>query len=560
MKRNYDLKSIHYKEISDFESLAEAKKTEGRIKLSLYNAIKRDFDLNNPALTYRSAIISYKELLQNIDVYARKLYKLGVRKDTKVCLICPNCPQTVYLIYALNKIGAISLILFPTTTEYEALQKIDEVECEYFFTTDIFVRKYPNVQAKLYTYLISMFDYLNKVEKAYLLAIYNKDIQLLDKNILLNNIEDDTSIDFEINNDCMKPSFYLGSGGTTGKSKIIVLNDKGINTVSNYCAYILRKRQKDLINTSMMALIPFFHGYGLTMGLHAPLYNGACSALFVKFDVNAVITAIKKNRINYMISVPYMIRKILENRRFYSKGLKYLTHVFIGASHPEYSLLKTFDEAMTKYNSSGEILEGYGLTEVSTVNVVSRKGEKKYLSVGKPLPFVKAKIATKDNYFVTENNVIGELCLNSETIMLNYYNEELNNDIYIVDSDGRKYLKTGDLAYIDEDGFIYIVGRIKNIIKISGYTIFPEDICKVACQNFLVKDAAVKVFSDGTHKQIYLYLEVERKHQTEDLVLDVQNALKEKLIKYAQPYKIVVVDNLPRNNAGKIDYLKLERE
>lgn len=559
MIRNKNNISINFKEISDEECLKEINNEKDRVNRSLFNSLPKDVNFQAPAIVFKEKIFSYQQLYENIDLMARKLYTLGFKFDSKVILILPNSPQTIYTIYALNKIGCQQFINFLETTTYELEEVIKKTKPDYIITDITRVDLCSYFQGKIPIYITNSLNDYSKKEK--LEIIDQKGPNFISK--IHSSIYIDNAAPYPghiiVNDDCEKDSIFLGSGGTTGSPKTIVLNDRAINLVASYSSYILRKRKVDIINTSMMTLLPFFHAFGFAIGLHAPLFNRATISLFINFDTDEIIKKIKLNWVNYAVVVPYIVKELMNNPRFKTKDIRYLTHVFIGGNRTEFNIMSEFDRIMKQYSSNGKILEGYGMTETVAINSVNRANEQKYLSVGKPLPFTKIKIFDKNEKEITEKNYTGEIYIHTESFMKGYLEEVTDNYIY-TDENGDRYLKTGDNGYFDDDGYLYLVGRIKDIYKIAGINIYPQQIITVAKSFNEVKDAVTKLFRDGLDKKIYLYIEVEAHINKERIAEDIKIKLANTLNKYYQPYKIVVKNKFERNLIGKINVQNLTRE
>lgn len=522
---------------------------------TLYQSINQNYDFKGTALTFKGKKISYSNLMDNVDIFASKLYNYGIRKDMVVTLVSPNIPETIYSLYALNKIGAIVLVVHPLIPAKTLKSAMDGTGSKIVIVPDIRASFYQEeLKDKDMLLLTPKYDLKFPIGALYP-TVYHKVLKNIDKTKYINRLPL-SPIKFPINEDDKKASIYLRSGGTTGDSKTIVLNDYAINRIAYQCFDILEFNPRQAENKKMLAVLPIFHGFGLAMGVHAPLVNRITSALMLSFDPKLVSKMIRKNELSFIILIPYMARKLLALKGFKGKGLKNLSHAFIGGDKVDLKIFEEFDNRMKENGSSCILMEGYGLTEVVTVNTVNTLKKRKVGSVGLPLEGVKIRITDQDGKVLGPNEN-GNIELNSDMLMLGYLNdEETTKKVVIQDEDGLKWLRTGDIGMLDSDGYLFFKQRQKEVFKIAGMNVFPNDIESRALKFQDVKEAAAIFFEKTSHSYVTLFLE----SQTEDkekLVSQVRKLLEDELIKYSVPEKIIVLESFPRTNVGKIDRKKL---
>ena len=206
------------------------------------------------------------------------------------------------------------------------------------------------------------------------------------------------------------------------------------------------------------------------------------------------------------------------------------------------------------------LLEGYGLTETVTVCSVNTKENFKIGSVGKMLPNIET-IILDDNMNVLKNNEIGELYISGDTLMNGYYLDEHSTNNVFVNINNKKYVRTGDLGYIDDDGFIFLKGRKKRMFIISGFNIYPQEIEKLVCSINGIKDASLEMF-ETPKKHLNLYVIKDNEHIIDESILkqSIINLLKKKITKYGMPSKIIFIDQFPKTRVGKIDHKAFKDE
>ena len=503
------------------------------------------------ALTFMFMKVSYPELRKRIVATSERLYTLGIRKGDVVCLCAPNIPQAVYCMYALDRIGAISFIvhpLFPAETLNEDLQR---AKAKLMLVVDQRYSAYMDHITACPVLTISPKDDLPTFIKPFYRAIYRKELVGAPDRLRLGRVKR-TPLP-EVNRNPDQPSFYLESGGTTGRSKIVVLSDRAVAYPGSYALYILEKDQQTAVGTSMIGALPMFHGFGLAMGVNAPLFWRGVSALMISYDLKAICKALRKKQLNYLLTIPYAARKLLDDPEFDGPMLKGLSHAFIGADKPPLPLFKEWKERMERNGSDCELLEGYGLTETVTVISVNRKSENRVGSVGKPLPGTTVRAVDPEGNVLGPNQV-GEIQINTPALMIGYLNDKEATDAAILtDPDGRKWLRTGDEGYLDEDGYIYFKERIKNVFKIAGHNVFPNDIEAQVSRNEDVAACAAIPVPDERHPYIHLFAEMKKGADSEKVLKAVKSDLIDHLIRYEVPEVIEAIDRMPRTNVGKID-------
>lgn len=507
------------------------------------------------ALFFRNHQITHKQFNQRVDKYADILFNLGIRKDDVVSILSPNIPECIITYYALNKIGAIAAFLHPLIPSNLLKEAMIESKSKYFIVIDLFYNKYKCVSEQLgiKTFLFSVDEDLNFIEKVVYHIKNKKDLKNISDNLYIykNNSE---KANFEINTDYNKPSVYLRSGGTTGKSKTIVLSDKQLLYPGSLASWITDSK---LDGKTIIGFLPLFHGFGLAMGVIAPLMNNASSLLMVKFDLKEVIKNIKKDHLHVLIFIPYLVKKILDSGKFKGKYLKNLIATFCGADKTPSYIIDEYDNLMKQYDSQAVLLEGYGLTETVTVTFVNTLKNNKKGSVGKPLLGTKFKIVNEDNLEddIGSNNT-GLILIASPALCIGYLNDK---DPFYIDKNGEKWLITGDIGYHDDEGYLFFSNRKKDVYKIAGYNVFPSQIEEIASSFDEVTFACCIFINDEKHPYLKLFVELNKDKEIdkEKLKNQIKEKLESSLIKYSVPEKIILLDELPRTNIGKIDKKKL---
>lgn len=520
---------------------------------TLYESIKKYENSNLTSIYFENKKYTFKEVVININKMVTYLKEKGIKKDDVVTVVLPNVPVTIYLFYALNAIGAIQNIVHPLTPAKQIVKTMEETNSK----SAIVLATIYQDEKELFDSSSYNFFFVNPMhDKSFLMqkAFYLKFKKVKENNHLFlidkfrkykpcNNID---------SHDSAKTSIYLHSGGTTGTPKVICLSDDALNNLAS-------KVESSIIHgsikgRSMLAVLPSFHGFGLGMGIHAPLYNHASSALMIKFNSKKVIKWINQNKINMIIGVPLLYQKLMKDEAFEQSKLTNLDFCFIGGDNVSPTLINQFNEMMKKHNSRAMLLEGYGLTETVTVCNVNTKKDNKVGSVGKPLEGI-INVIKDENLNTLASNEIGEVFVTSNTLMNGYLNDLKATNATIVEIDGTKYVKTGDLGYIDEDGFLFLKGRMKRMFKISGMNVYPSEIEKIVTESEDIYDASLEQFlTPKTHLVLFVIKNKNSLKDEEVIKQEITNMLKDKVLKYSMPSNIVFMDEFPKTNVGKIDH------
>lgn len=531
--------------------------TQTSIYSTVYNASLKY--KNKTALIFRKKHIKYKELINKINIVSHKLKTLGFKKDDVITIVLPNIPFTVYILYAINQIGAIANLIHPLMKREQLKEIINTNESKIIFCLDINYDEFsPLIKEGIQVIPCNPLEGFNSfVKNAYSYKFHNK----------LKNIHKKTikSCDFlkgpkliEADNSFLKDSFYLHSGGSTGKSKTIALSNYSINALCSNGGWIMSGR-KDLSGTYILSVLPIFHGFGLAMGIHIELMWGGTDVLMPKFSTDETIDYIEKKKLTYLIGVPVLYEALLRNPRFCGKKLKNLDCAFVGGDFVSETLIKNFNTRMDEGGSICRLFEGYGLTE--TVTVCSVNTHKHHLAgtVGKVLPNCKCKIMSLDGRTNLGYNQEGEIYIGGETLMNSY---RFSNDIenpFVHDKQGEKWVRTGDYGSLNNRNYITFKQRLKRIVKVNGVNCFPSDIENACKELDIVFDCVAKGVEDKAHGQIIkLFVVLDRKFQNNNYDKELKEKITNKCGVYAVPKEIVYLDHFEKTIVGKVDVMNLK--
>ena len=530
--------------------------------LSLYRAFREVAKTypNNVAIYFYNNKISFSKLDKEIDKWASILQNdFDIQKGDSVLISLPNIPQVIVLFYAVNKIGAVANMVHPHTPMEQMQKFYDESNCKLAFLFSQKVYKALNEYKKFAGNIIlcDIETYFNGKIIKHLVDIYfsssRKALERNTKFMFYRKFKDNKMEVKEIPLSDKDTSVLLHSASTTGKAKTIMLSGRSFNFTASRVPEIMCMSETDLVNKTMVSLLPSFHGFGLCMTMHAPLVNGFSIALLPKFSSSNVVKVMNKTKnVISICGVPVVFKALANDPSFRNnRYLKVLQSCFSGGDSLPLIVKEVFDSAMIRAKSRCRLFEGYGLTEALSVSCVNTHYHHKSGSVGYPMAGVNFAILDENNNFL-EPNEIGEIAIKSKNNMLGYYRDEgATKATYAGD-----YLKTGDVGYIDEDGFVYFTSRKKRVIKVSGVAVFPSEIESIISHIPGVKGVCAIQIPDENLAHAVKVLVVSNNKDPEIIKAEV----KKHLISWAIPKEVEFVSSLPYTKYRKVDYRKLQKE
>lgn len=529
---------------------------------TMYQAIEESsFNFSKcDALWYMYRTYSYSHLINKIHSCANKLIEIGYKKDDVITICLPNIPISVYLFYAINQIGAIANLVHPLMKNVQLLEIMKKTNSKLLFCLDTSYDEFASFEQND----IVVIPCSPVLESSTILkigySIQNHRILKKLKCIKRSYCDKDFLCSKPLltcEEDYHKDSVYLHSGGTTGEPKTIALSSFAINALAAQGADIMGIN--DATRYHMLAVLPMFHGFGLCMGIHAMICHGGCDTLMPKFDAKLAIKHIEKNRLSFLIGIPILYEALLQNPRFRGRKLKHLHIAFVGGDFVSKSLLDRFNERMVEAGSKCRLYEGYGLTETVTVSHVNIEAKHKEKSVGHALNNIKTRIVDLETGLDLPHHREGEIYISGETLMNGYRFEKVINNPFVVDANGVKWIKTGDLGMLDEDNYLYFKQRLKRLIKVNGINVFPSEIENaVRSLQEVYECAAIGIADTKRGNMVKLFVVLNKYIAPLNIDDKICGIIQDKCGVYALPKEIVYLAKLPKTLLGKIDVKNLK--
>lgn len=521
------------------------------------------------AYEYFGTKCTYRNLVEKIKEISGAYYSLGVRKGDIVTIIMPNTPEAVISIYALNRIGAVANILHPLSAQEEIMNHINRVGSKVVLCVNICAEKMaaiidktpvkkaiiaspgdsmPAIMKTLYALkCIKNFKYDKSDERYIAWSDFAKKAKTVAEYVSKGD-------------DNQKVAIILHSGGTTGTPKDIMLSNSNFNAFGVQAVLTLRDVKA---GDKILAILPIFHGFGLGVCVHVSFCFGACSVLIPQFNAKQFASILKKHKPTMIFGVPTLYDALLKAKGTDKLDYSFLKYVVSGGDILPEKLEKSVNEFLAAHNSTVKICEGYGMTEGLAALCLSVGENYKSRTIGKPLIGTEMCIVEPGTTNVLPANEDGELCISGPTIMIGYRNnpEETANALR-VHADGKTWLHTGDMAMIDEDGFVHYKLRIKRMMITSGFNVYPTQIESVVEElDFVDKCVVVSVPHQYKKEVAKAYIVLKNGKEKSDATKEeIRAHCKKKLMHYSVPYIYEFVDLLPKTAYNKIDFMKLQRE
>lgn len=469
-----------------------------------YNEIINHCVGSDIALYYNDTTVTYSELKERIQQFACFFKKAGIDSGDYVGLYYGNSPEFIYTYFAISQLGAIIVPFNRMLTGSEVEYIANDADMTHIITAKV-------------------------------LDIDSKYTQIVLEEIMTDLLETEICDLAEVTRHMDDVNTVIYTSGTTGQPKGAMLTHT--NLISNAESVI---KHFDMTSKDVhLCVLPMFHSFAWTVSVTAALYSGASIAIEESFHPKNVLQSIRNKKVSIVSGVPVMYSYYLslgqktdfESVRSFISG---------GASLP-IEILENFEKKFDK-----QICEGYGLSESSPVVSINPMGKTKAGSIGPTISDVKVKIIDADSKEMAVGEA-GEIVVQGPNVMKGYKNLPEATEKAIVDG----WLHTGDVGYIDEDGYIFIVDRIKDIIIVSGLNVYPREIEELIYKFGGVLEAAVVGSEDKKRGEVPVaYIAVEEANDFDLKALE--NYLYENLAQFKWPKQITLMDALPKNATGKI--------
>lgn len=502
------------------------------------------------------------EMFADVEKLASFLVSKGIKRGDVVTAFLPTSPHAFVAFYTLSKIGAIANYVHPLTPPDALAQMLESVDSKALFILDRAAGTYADILKDTLSIVCSVSDYTSGKIRELAKADDEKNSSVPEGESIFRYEDALRLAEGEVptvRDPGREPAVYLHGSGTTGKSKTVILSAKAINSIAYGSYYYNADVRHDYGNSYSLCVLPCFHSFGISSAIHFCTCNAFSAIIMPRFDPHKANEYISRYNIQYISGAPSMFAKMVEQDNFVNDGLKNLVTLYSGGDIVSENFIQSFNEILKKNGSEAQIYRGWGLTEMAGVCTTNFPGNCKPESIGLGITGMKIKAIDEDgNDLPAGEN--GELCTSCESIMNGYLPDgTADNDGIYVDENGEKWVHTGDMGYVDEDGYVFFTGRKKRIIIISAYNIYPYSIeQKIMTLPFIDEACAVQGYDDDAKPLVKLCISLKDKTMPEDEVKEkVLDFCVKNLNKFSVPRKIVIMDSLPRTKMAKLDFMSM---
>jgi long-chain acyl-CoA synthetase len=506
--------------------------------------------------------LTYAQVVKQVDQFSRVLASLGITRGDRLGLVLPNCPQYVVAYYAALRIGAVVVGNNPLYTERELSHQLKDAGIEVVVTLDLLYPKVAEVrdQVGLREVIVgkvtdfmpfpvnllaprTMKKHALKEGEPWPPVPPNAKVRWW-KELMAGTYPATPSVDVDAKTDL---AGLIYTGGTTGLSKGAMLTH--YNLVSNVmqgAAWF-----PDLVEgrEGIMCVIPFFHSYGMTVAMNVGIYKAAKLVLMPQFQLEPTLKVIQKEKPTMFPGVPRLYIAINEGKETPKYDLKSIRACLSGAAPLPLVVAEKFESI-----TGAKVVEGYGLTETSPITHANPiYGKRKEGSIGLPIPDTDCRIVDLDDWTKEmPPGQQGELIISGPQVMQGYFNRPEDSAAMIrEDAQGTRWILTGDIAKMDEEGYFFIVDRKKDMILVSGFNVYPTDIEQVLYRHPKVEKVCVAGVPDAvTGEAVKAYIVL--KQGQESTSKEIIEWSRESLTGYRVPKQIEFRATLPETLVGKV--------
>ena len=507
---------------------------------------------NKGAIHFMGRELTYKELYESAMKFANYLRSLGVEKGDRVAIMLPNCPQAVIAYYGTMYAGGIVVQTNPLYTERELQYQMADSGAKVILVMDIL---YPRVmkvmnETSIENVIISgikdylpfpknlIYPFIQKKQYGFSVKVEHSGTNHLFTEIMKMAKTDKIELDFDFENDLALLQY---TGGTTGYPKGVMLTHKNLIANTMMCdAWMYKcKRGEELI----LGILPFFHVYGMTTVLILSVMQQNKMILLPKFDVEQVLKTIDKQKPTIFPGAPTMYIGLLNHPDLAKYDLSSIKACLSGSASLPLEVQEKF-ETLT----GGRLVEGYGLTETSPVTHANPIWENRINgSIGLPWPNTDAVILRSGETETLPTGEIGEIAVKGPQVMKGYWNRPEETAMTFADG----WFLTGDLGYMDDKGYFYVVDRKKDMIIAGGFNIYPREVEEVLYEHEAIQECVVAGIPDpyrGETVKAYIVLK-EGKSVTDK---ELNEYCRKNLAAYKVPRFYEFRAELPKTAVGKI--------
>ncbi len=525
--------------------------------------------LNDTALEYYGRKFAYADLIVNVKKTAAALRGAGVKKGDIITVVSIMTPEIIALFYAADMMGATLNLVDPRYSVEGIREYIEEVDSHLLVCLNVVYERCRQAAKRTNVEKVIVLSPADSLPP--LMAVGYK-LTTPDKNKYASNVirwkqfikggegQSTAAEPYDPDHACV----VVHTGGTTGSPKGVMLTDDCFNGIAlQFQAYpkLFHRGQK------LMNIMPPFIAYGFACGIHLPLVLGFTVIIIPNLDPAKLGSLVLKHKPEHMFGVPTHYQQLASDPKLRDKDLSFIINYAAGGDSLSRGAEQTVNDFLAAHGARYPIAKGYGMTEVSSAATVAAGLDNKPGSVG--IPMVNTVVAAFEPGTDQELPIgqRGELCISGPCLMKGYYNKPEETAILLRrHPDGRVWAHTGDMGYLDEDGFVFLDSRIKRmIIRHDGFKVFPSMIENVVSRHPAVHQCSVVGCADKDHTQgrlpfVYIVLKSDTTAKKKQVIRELERMCAEDLPEYVQPVAYKFISSMPMTPVGKVDYRQLEAD
>ena len=516
-------------------------------------------NLDSIAIKYLNTKIKYKEMFASIKRVAKSLKMLNVQKGEIITIATISTPELIYLLYAINRVGAVANVIDPRLAESDIRKELNKVNSKIYITLDSFAEngekatKGTNVENVISLSPVESCGII--VKNMYKLKNKNNISKCMNwDEFIAQGLKYEGVIDIPYEKDT--PLALVRTGGTTGDPKGVVLTNEDFVSMAHMHKHSEIDFEK---GDSFLNILPPFIAYCLCNGINNPLTLGMELTIVPKWEVPEFPDLMEKYKPNHVLAGPILWEYVIKSN---ITDLSYLKTPVSGGDSLNKELEERINDFFKDKGCTHKVAQGYGMTEVSSAATFSYPRSNMLGSVG--IPFIKNKVSAFNPNSLDELHTgeEGEIWISTPTLMKEYYqNQDATEKIIYKNDCGEKWIKTGDLGRIDEDGRVFLLGRIKRMIVRNGNKIFPSTAEEVILKNKNIENCAMVAMDDEIERKVPVLFVIKKEGIEETEITSwINKIIKEELPDFYIPKKIIFIEELPLTSINKVDYKKLEEQ
>ena len=522
---------------------------------------------NAKAYQYFKKKVKYKKFNKQIIECAKGLREIGIKKGDIVSICMTNTPDAVIFFYAVNMVGGVANMIHPLASEKEMKLYFEKSNSKYILALDLVYEKLKIVDKDINFKKIIISKINNKMP-LYMAGLYEitkkpPKIKYDDKTIsfkMLNKLGKNNTKDPKAIVRGREDAVIVYSGGTTGNPKGVVLTNLNVNAMALQAYKMLHPINE---GDSVLATLPIFHNFGLIVSIHTSVTHNIKAILVPGFNAKDFAKLIKKNKPNFIVGVPTMYEALINTDMKQKKFMKNVHTVVVGGDLLNKTLAERVNKYLIDHGCKATIRMGYGLSETSGACSLTPRNYFEEGGIGIPFPDMLFKIINHETNEELKPNEVGEICIYGPTVMSRYLNDiRETKNVLKLHNDGKLWLHTGDMGYMNEEGMIFFKSRLKRMIVSNGYNIYPQYLETQVMQHPAV-DTCTVIGVPHKYKQMvpHAYIILKKNFLETDILKDeIKTFCEQRINNFEKIDKYIYVKELPQTLMGKVAFTKITEE